>query len=194
MEDTPKMQDPLKPVTMDDEEYEDLIDEISEIRELENMKMFLETENGRLISHMEHLTRELEGIEIAASASNAYMDSYEKRRRKCSINVEKLIPKKDLLMSQADDLHLRINAAKADAESSLTLKETLEEELGEIKGEKTVLLKRFQDVKAGLQQIARAGDAKLPHLIWYDTILKQILNVFAETQNRMEVSLIMKKR
>lgn len=194
MDDTPKMQDPLKPVTMDDEEYEDLIDEISEIRELENMKMFLETENGRLISQMERLTRELEGVEITASASKAYMDSYEKRRRKCSINVEKLIPKKDLLVSQADDLHLRIHAVKADAESSLTLKETLEEELGEIKSEKTVVLKRFQDVKTGLQQIARAGDAKLPHLIWYDTILKQILNVFAETQNRMEVSLIMKKR
>ncbi len=194
MDDTPQMQDPLKPVTMDDEEYDDLIDEISEIRELENMKMFLETENGRLISQLERLTRELEGIEIAASASNAYIDSYEKRRRQCSINVEKLIPQKDLLVSQADDLHLRINAAKADAASSLKLKNTLEEELDEIEGEKTVVLKRFQDVKSGLEQIARAGDAKLPHLIWYDTILKQILNVFAETQNRMEVSLIMKKR
>ena len=194
MDDTQKMQDTLEPITMDDEEYDDLADEISEIRELENMKLFLEAENGRLTIQREHLTRELEGIEITESATKAYMESYEKRRRKCSINIEKLKTKKDSLMNRVNNLHLRIKAAKVDAKSSLTLKNSLEEEFGEIKGEKALVLKRFKGVKTGLQRISSAGDAKLPHLVWYDMVLKQILHVFAEAQNRMEVSLIMKKR
>jgi len=194
MGDTPKMQDPLKPVTMDDEEYEDLVDEIRELRELKNMKEFLQAENDLLKSQLERLTRELKGIEITESATKAYMASYEKRRKKCSVNIEKLKSKKDALMGQADDLHLRIKAAKADAESSLALKDNLEEELGGIKAEQAVVLKRFKDVKAGLQRISSAGDAKLPHLMLYDTILKQIYHVFSETQNRMEVSLMMRKK
>ncbi len=194
MDDIPKIQDTLEPVNMDDEEYEDLVDEINEIRNLENMKQFLAAENERLATQRERLARELEGIEIAESSTKAYMESYEKRRRKCSINIEKLKTKKDSLMSRVNNLYLRIKAAKVDAESSLTLKNSLEEELSDIKGEKAVVLKRFKGVKTGLQRVSSAGDAKLPHLVWYDMILKQLLQVFSEAQNRMEVSLIMKKR
>ena len=70
----------------------------------------------------------------------------------------------------------------------------MQEELGEIEQQKAIVIKRFQDIRSGLHQISSDKENKLPHLKWYDSILKQIHNTFRETQNRMEFAMLMKRK
>lgn len=185
---------PLDDITMGDEEYEEIVDELRELHEFQNTKTFLEAENNRLKNEIENLMAELEGINIAISSAKAYLVSYENRSKKCSENIEKLKPKKDILTAEISNLRVKVKAAREDEESTSNLTDMLKDELNEIEGEKTVVMKRLNDIRTGLQEISSDRDVKLPHLKWCDGILKQIHNVFMETQNRMEVSLILKNR
>jgi chromosome segregation ATPase len=194
MEESKGARDSMEGVAMGDEEYEEIVDELRELHELQNTKTFLEAENRRLKNEIEALTAELEGINIAMSSAEAYMASYEGRRKKCAENIERLRPKRDMLTAEISDLSLKIKASREDKESTSNLSNMLKDELYDIEGEKRVVLKRLNDIKTGLQQISSDRDVKLPHLKWYDVMLKQIHNVFMETQNRMEVSLILRSR
>jgi hypothetical protein len=97
-------------------------------------------------------------------------------------------------MAEANNLHLQIKATREDQESSSNLKDSLKDELNDIQGEKTMVIKRLNDIKTGLEKISGDKDVKLPHLKGYDSVLKQTYNVFKETQNRMEVSLMLRQK
>lgn len=194
MGDAEEVKDSPEQRNMEDEEYEHIVDELRELRELENMKTFLEAENGRLKSQIEHLTGQLEGINIATSSTEESVVSLEKRVRRSSKNAENLESKKDLLMAEANNLHLQIKAAREDEESSSNLKDSLKDELNDIEGEKTMVMKRLNDIETGLQRISSDRDVKLPHLKGYESVLKQICNTFKETQDRMEVSLMLRQK
>jgi chromosome segregation ATPase len=194
MGDAKEVKDSPEKRNMDDEEYEHIVDELRELRELENMKTFLEVENGRLKTQIELLTGQLEGINIAISSTEASLVSLEKRVKRSSKNVEELESKRDLLMAEANNLHLQIKATREDQESSSNLKDSLKDELNDIQGEKTMVIKRLNDIKTGLEKISSDRDVKLPHLKGYESVLKQTRNVFKETQNRMEVSLMLRQK
>lgn len=194
MTDAKEVENTLKDVNLSDEEYEKFEDELKEFRELENMKIFLEVENDRLKRQAENLTSELEGINVTMSSTEDYLASYEKRKKEHSHNIEKAAAKRDLLADEVSSLHLQIKAVREDIATSLKLEENFEGELHDINSEKVVVLKRLNDITTGLQKISREKEHKVPHLKWYDGTLKQIYNVFMEAQNRMEVSLIMRKK
>ncbi len=84
MGDAEEVKDSPEQRNMEDEEYEHIVDELRELRELENMKTFLEAENGRLKSQIEFLTGQLEGINIAISSTEASLVSFDIRIMKSS--------------------------------------------------------------------------------------------------------------
>lgn len=194
MEETKEMQGAGEKVTMDDEEYDELVDGLRALRELENRKRFFEVENGRLRTQIEALTGELDGINISISAAREYVDSYEERRKKCDENIEKLKSKRDLLMRETNELHLEVKAAKEDEETSAKLIDTLKDELHDIKTQRAVVIKRLNDIKSGIERISGDKELRVPHLKGYESVLKQIYTAFKETQNRMEVSLMLRQK
>ncbi len=194
MGDAEEVKDSPEQRNMDDEEYEHIVDELRELRELENMKTFLEVENGRLKSQIEFLTGQFEGINIAISSTEASLELFEKKVKRSSKNIEDLESKRDLLTAEANNLHLQIKAAREDEESSSNLKDSLKDELNDIEGEKAMVIKRLNDIRTGLQRISSDRNDKLPHLKSYGSVLKQTCNVFKEVQNRMEVSLMLRQR
>ena len=194
MGDAEEVKDSPEQRNMDDEEYEHIVDELRELRELENMKTFLEVENGRLKSQIELLTGQLEGINIAISSTEASLELFEKKVKRSSKNIEDLESKRDLLTAEANNLHLQIKATREDEESSSDLKDSLKDELNDIEGEKAIVIKRLNDIRTGLQRISSDRNDKLPHLKSYESVLKQTCNVFKEIQNRMEVSLMLRQR
>ncbi len=99
-----------------------------------------------------------------------------------------------MLSDEVSSLHYQVKATREDIATTSTLEESFEGELNEINSEKTIVLKRLNDITAGLQRIDMEKDFKVPHLKWYDGTLKKIYNVFIEAQNRMEVSMIMRKK
>jgi chromosome segregation ATPase len=194
MGDAEEVKDSPEQRNMDDEEYEHIVDELRELRELENMKTFLEVENGKLKSQIELLTGQLEGINIAISSTEASLELFEKKRKRSSKNIEDLESKRDLLTAETNNLHLQIKATREDEESSSDLKDSLKDELNDIEGEKAMVIKRLNDIRTGLQRISSDKNVKLPHLKSYGSVLKQTCNVFKEVQNRMEVSLMLRQR
>ena len=84
MDDVKQTQDSLNQVSVSHEQYDEIADELREIHELQNTKAFLWAENSRLKSQIETLTAELEGIYIAISSGEAYIVSFENRRKQCA--------------------------------------------------------------------------------------------------------------
>ena len=179
---------------MADKEPRGLLDELGALRDLENTKKFLEAENGRLRAQVDELTGELEGIGISISSAAAYVDSYEKRRENCVEDLKKLGSKRELLMKEIDELYLRNKVAKQDDETSAKLIETLMDELHDIKTQKEIVNKRLDDIQSGIQKITSEKELRVPRLRQYDSVLKDFNKTLMETQNRMEVSLILRQK
>ncbi len=179
-------------VGMDDEAYEQALDDLRALHDLENTKAFLEEENGKLKSSLDSLTGELEGLNIAISSAEIETLTLENRTKRCLADIENLKQKTTEKASELTELHLRIKLAVEDVEAAANLTEALESKLADIFREKTILIKRLNDMKAGLRTISEEKRDKLPHLKRYHSVLKQIHNTFQETRNRMDVSIILK--
>ncbi|MBF0508645.1 MAG: hypothetical protein HQK57_06935 [Deltaproteobacteria bacterium] len=194
MDDTLDIQFLQEKEMADEIDYHKVAADIREIGELEKMKRFLEAENDRLRRQVDILTGELDGISIALSSTKSYTASYLERRRKSLENIDKQKSRKELLLNEIDQLHLKVKASQEDERSLANLSNSLEEELDGIRDERLLVRKKFSDMKSGINQIAKHKESKLPDLKSYDDVLRQIYRVFKETQHRMDVSLIMKKR
>ena len=181
-------------LTVDERGYKELVDEIRALKELENMKRFLDSENERLKSQIDALVGEHEGIGISISTAEEYMASYKKSREKCHNDIEKLKAKKDLLVQEINELHLKIKAAREDDESITKLIDTQNDELRDIKSQKGLVGKRLRDIQIGIEKISNEKDLKIPHLKEYDSVLKQLCTAFVEAQNRMEVSFMLRQK
>lgn len=171
-----------------------LQDELDKVRDLENSKRFLEAENAKLRGQIDDLAGELEGIRISISSADAYNNSYEKRLENCGEDLRNLAAKRDLLMSEIDELHLKIKVAKQDEEMSAKLSETLMNELHGIKTQKGIVNKKLDHIQSGIRKISSEKDLRIPQLKKYDSLLKDIHATLMETQSRMEVSLMLRQK
>ena len=97
-------------------------------------------------------------------------------------------------MRETNELHLEVKAAKEDEETSAKLIDTLKDELHDIKTQRAVVIKRLNDIKSGIERISGDKELRIPHLKGYESVLKQIYTAFKETQNRMEVSLMLRQK
>ena len=188
------MQDTDEKVTVDEAGYKEMVDEIRALKEFENMKRFLESENERLKSQIDALVREHEGIGISISTAEEYMESYEKSRQKCNTDIAKLKSKRDILIQEINELHLKIKAASEDDDSITKLIDTQNGELEDIKAQKALVAKRLRDIQVGIEKISSDKELKIPHLKEYDSVLKQLCTAFMEAQNRMEVSFMLRQK
>ncbi|MBF0573975.1 MAG: hypothetical protein HQK69_09485 [Desulfamplus sp.] len=175
------------------EDYKERRDLLKEIEELKKIKLFLDEEDTRLKREIDILSGELEGIEIAIASANTHILSYEKRKKECGRNIEFLKNRKDELIKEIDQLHLKVKELKAEEKSSAALNKNLHNELTNINSEKLRVVKRLDIVKSGIKAISREQTERIPNLEGCDSVLKQVYNVLRETQDRMEVSAIMKK-
>jgi len=167
-------------------------EDITQLRELNNMKKFLEAENGKYKETIEKITGKFDGINITISSAQSYIDSYKKRHKKVLDNIEILKLKKEKRIQEVNDLHLRISTVKEDDQSSASLNNNLNAELEDIQSEKDLILKRLSDLQKGIKKITTKRDNRLPYLKNCNEMLKQIYNKFRESQNKMEVSMIFK--
>ncbi|MBF0241688.1 MAG: hypothetical protein HQK64_04330 [Desulfamplus sp.] len=176
------------------EDYKERRELLKEIEELRKIKLFLDEEETRLTREIDILSGELEGVDIAISAANNHTLSYEKRKKDCVKNIEFLKSRKDELIKETDELHFKVKELRAEESSSAMLNKNLRSELNDISSEKARVIKRLDIVKSGIKSISKEQVDRLPNLEGCDSILKQVYNLLRETQDRMEISALMKKR
>ncbi|MBF0204705.1 MAG: hypothetical protein HQK67_10430 [Desulfamplus sp.] len=175
------------------DDYKERRDLLKEIDELKKIELFMSEEDLRLAREIDILAGELDGIDIAVSSANNHILSFEKRKKECAKNIEVLKNRKDDMVRDIDGLHLRLKELKAEEQSSGAIDKKLRNELDSISSERARVIKRLEIVKTGIKSISRDKRERLPNLEGCDSILKQVYNVLRETQDRMEVSAIMKK-
>lgn len=175
-------------------EYETVVQELRALRELEGLKRFLQVENLKLKNQIDTCAGELEGIAISMSAVEMTVDSYDTEIKKCEKDEEKLKETKEVLMRDISELHTKIKAAKEDDASCSRLIDALRDDLSDVEAKKEVSIKRLMDIREGIQTINREKKLKMPRLRVYDSVLKQLHTAFRESENRMEVSLMLKQK
>jgi chromosome segregation ATPase len=181
-------------IRLDSDDCEVLQDELIELRELENMKVFLQEENRKYRDHTEVLVKELEGVEISISANQACIAAYEEKREQFYGNFEKLKARKEALTEEINRIHLQIKAARHDEQSTTILIGNLKQELDEIRTEKAIIGKRLENVRSGIDRISQDRETRLPHLQEYSDLYRKVRTVLKDAQNRMEVTLKLRQK
>ena len=176
------------------DDSEGLQDEISELRELENMKAFLREENRKYADQIEVFSKELEGVEISISASQRTIAACEEKREQYYDNFEHLRAKKETLIAQINEIHLQIKAAREDEQSTGLLILNLKQELEEIRAEKAIIGKRLEGVRSGIDRISRDRETRLPHLQEYGDVYRQVHTLLKDAQNRMDLTLKLRRK
>jgi chromosome segregation ATPase len=178
----------------DHSEYEMVVEELMALRELEGLKRFLKVENLKLKNQVEMCAGELAGIAISMSEVETTMDSYEAETKKCETDEEIIKLKKDALIQDISEHHLKIKVAKEDDASCARLIEALKDDLVDVIAQKEEAIKRLKDIKAGIQRIDSDKNLRMPRLRGYDSVLKQLHTTFRGSQDRMEISRMLKQK
>ncbi|MBF0226367.1 MAG: hypothetical protein HQK76_13010 [Desulfobacterales bacterium] len=175
------------------EEYREVLNELKELEELKKTKIFLDSENNRLKNEMDLLTTELEGIAFIISSSDSYLSSFEDNKNRYLKIIDDLTSKKEIIMSELTEFRSKMKIVKEDMDSSAKLQEDLIHELHDISNEKGIVIKRLDAIKVGLEKIYNEKNIRVPNLNLCESLLKHIYTTLKDTQNRMEVSVLLKK-
>ena len=193
MEDAKKNDFSTNEVSTHYEDYKEKRGLLKEIDELRKLKLFLDEEDNRLTREIDILSGELEGVEITILAAKSHIQSFNKRKNDSRKNIENLKDKKNDLIREIDTLHFSLKTAREEEKSNSILNVSLNKELTSINNEKIRVLKRLNIVKIGIKDISVDENERLPNLAGCDIVLKHVYNVLRETQDRMEVSALLKK-
>nr|WCC90917.1 magnetosome protein Mad26-1 [Desulfobacteraceae bacterium] len=171
-----------------------IIDELfNDIKELEYMKQFLETENQSYEKQMRQLKGELDGFKISISSTHAHIQSLEDQFAHCMTNINQLTEKKEQLIDRNNQLHLQIKTISSDTESSQSLQENLVNEMNTILDEKKLILNRIQKLKKGLQALTNARKSRVPEFKKCHDIIRQMHSSIKQVHHKMEISMIFKR-
>ncbi|MBF0398429.1 MAG: hypothetical protein HQK78_16755 [Desulfobacterales bacterium] len=180
-------------LSLTNKEYREVLNELKELEELKKSKMLLESENNRLKNEIDILTTELEGIAFTISSSESYLSSFEDNKNKYLKSIEDLTSKKEVIMNGLTEFRSKMKIVKEDMESSAKLQEDLIHELRDISNEKGIVIKRLDSIKLGLEKIYDEKNTRIPNLNLCESLLKHIYTSLKDTQNRMEVSVLLNK-
>jgi chromosome segregation ATPase len=140
------------------------------------------------------LEDELNGLELTMKATRENMAFYDGRLGKSTENASQLRARREVLEQAATRMHQKIKSTTLDGKASMQLKENLADDLAEIERQKETVTQRLWDIQTGLGEITDNKKRRLPHIRGYDSALKRIRSAFVETQNKMDVALLMKRK
>jgi len=166
---------------------------LDELRELKRKAGFFQTENEKLRGYVEELQAELEGITVALAASEEFIASYAGAARRHQLSIADIKARKDVLTDEINALRRRAKAAQADEAASAALRDVLAAELEGLNLEREMILRNLKDLKDGIRRIDLDKERIVPYGKQQDDMLKKVYLLLKEAQDRMELSIILKK-
>jgi len=166
---------------------------LNDIKELEHMKQFHESENQTYECQLRQLKGELDGMQISIMSTHALIKSTKDQLSQCLSNINKLAGKKEHLIDRNNRLHGQIKTITTDIQSSNSLQENLINEMNTINEEKKLLLNRFTQIKAGIQTLVNARNNRIPEFKKCNDIIRQMYSSMKKVHHKMEISMIFKR-
>ena len=179
---------------VDDNKLEKTDYQQKNLSELEAIMKLLEAENEAYNTKIKKLSQEIDEIDSSISSTKEYIESCKKRIKECPDKIERLKLRTESLLAELNNIKLKVKSCKQDEDSTVLLRNTLMEEYEKLKNEKSVYVKRINEMERAIEKISSEGEQKLPKLKKYDEMLKEAWNVFQETESRMDVSLKLKQK
>lgn len=177
-----------------DDGYEGKVDESSQLDELEKIKKLLVEENERCKNEIEDLTAEIKGIDIFVRSAEGQISSYDKRTKEHLGELEKLESKRESLFADISDIKLRIKADREDEKSVLALRNSLADELDDMKSDKAIIVERLNELKKGIREISGDEERRLPHLKDCDEMLRKAYHVVKKAETKMEIAIMLRQK
>jgi len=157
--------------------------------ELEDRKKLLISENETYKARINKLLAEIDEAENSISSTKEYLTSCERKIKEYPVKIEKLTSRNESLLAALNTIKLKVKSSREDEDNTLLLRKTLMDEHENLKNEKDVLTNRINKLEKAIEETISERKRKLPKLKKYDKMLKEALNVFHETESRVEISL-----
>jgi len=157
------------------------------------MEDHLRTENETLLNRIIEMRGESERFDADIAFVSDYIASCEEDLDRRAHNINDLESKKDVLVELINSVQFRIRTIISDESSSFSMKKLLEEELVDLISERDMILDKLDGLKNGIKNIELNRQNIVPFGKKQDDILKQARILLKEAQNRMELSILLKK-
>lgn len=155
----------------------------------EDRKKLLISENETYKARINKLLTEIDKAESSISSAKEYLTSCERKIKEYPVKIEKLTSRNESLLTELNTIKLKVKSSGEDEDNTLLLRKALMDEHENLKNEKDVLTNRINKLEKAIEETISERKRKLPKLKKYDEMLKEALNVFHETESRVEVSL-----
>jgi len=168
-------------------------DDPEQTRGLIMMEDHLRTENETLLNRIIELRGESERFDADIAFVNDYMSSCEEEFNRITRNINELESKKNVLIELINSVQFRMKTINSDELSSVSMKKLLDEELVDLISERDMILGKLDGLKNGIKTIELNKQNIVPFGKRQDDMLKQARILLKEAQNRMELSILLKK-
>jgi len=166
---------------------------MNDTRSLKETMLALQAENETLRCRLEDMQAELAGVDAVIEDAERYVASFEDEKRRSLERIARLEAEKSLCVDAINALRRQVKDVQADACSSEILRDALRSDLADLNGERAIILRNLQDIKEGLRKIENDADRIEPYGKQQDDMLKKAYLMLKEAQDRMELTIMLKK-
>ncbi|MBF0450775.1 MAG: hypothetical protein HQK75_08750 [Candidatus Magnetomorum sp.] len=164
-----------------------------DLKTLEQKVLPLRKQNQKYKEQMAILTEDISQMDQSIEFLKGAIEDSENKKASALNEIGSFQLKNEHLISDINKIKSMIKATVSDKENTSRLIENLTNELNDFKSEKDIAIDRIKKMKEAIKTISCEKDRKLPKLKRYDALLKSAYNTFQETENRMDLSLKLRK-
>ncbi|MBF0481384.1 MAG: hypothetical protein HQK81_12445 [Desulfovibrionaceae bacterium] len=168
-------------------------DGLEQMHELMMMESRILAENKTLLTRLTELRGEAERFDADITFLNDYIASCEEELERGTRNIKEQENKKSGLVELINSIQLRIRTVHSDETSGFSMKKLLDEELLDLITERDMIASKLEGLKNGIKNIELNKQSVMPFGKKQDDMLKQARILLKEAQNRMELSILLKK-
>jgi len=166
------------------------MDETQETRE---KLIALRKEREALAGRVEEMRAELGRIDAQVFEADQYMAAFLEREAQALERISRLEARKTASIDAINTLRRRLKDIQADEASSRILDQALCSDLADLGNERATVLRNLQEIKDSLRRIESNAAQIKPYGKQQDDMLKKAYLLLKEAQDRMELSMAIKK-
>jgi len=166
---------------------------MDDTRTLKSKMTALQSEIATLRRRLDEMDAEMGGVETAIADADRVVATYADERQRSLERIARREAEKGVCLDAINRLRLRVKDVQTDACSSAILRDALRSDLADLNNERTIILRNLQEIKDGIRRVEHNAGQIEPYGKQQDDMLKKAYLLLKEAQDRMELTIMMKK-